>query len=112
MKVLLDCNVLMDVADQRQPFFADSSAVVDWCEQHPGSGFVAWHTVATLYYLLVRKNGDQMVREFLRDLLGFVEVVATGTAEAKHALNLPIPDFEDGMQTAAAVLAGADYIIT
>ena len=55
---------------------------------------------------------EPMVREFLRDLLVFIDVAPTGSAEAKHALNLPMPDFEDGMQAAAAVLAGADYIIT
>jgi hypothetical protein len=41
-----------------------------------------------------------------------VEVVATGTAQAKHAMALSMGDFEDALQSAAAVQAGVDYIIT
>ena len=33
-------------------------------------------------------------------------------AHAKHALTLPINDFEDAMQAAAAVEAGVDFIVT
>lgn len=109
MTVLLDCDVLLDVALDRRPFVTDSRAVLDWCERHPGSGFVAWHTLANFYYLL---KDAARARQFIQDLFVFMEVAGTGTAQAKHALALPMSDFEDALQAAAAVQAGVDYIIT
>lgn len=112
MTVLLDSDVLLDVALARPQFVADSRAVLDWCELHPGSGCIAWHSTANIYYLLRRDRGDGPARRFIHDSLDFLEIVAAGTAQAKHALMMPMQDFEDALQAAAAVLAGADYIIT
>jgi hypothetical protein len=39
-------------------------------------------------------------------------VIATGTAQAKHALAMTMGDFEDALQSAAAVQAGVDCIVT
>lgn len=112
MKLLVDCDVLLDVALNRAPFATDGRAVLEWCERNPGQAFIAWHTQANIYYLLRKNQGNALARQFLRDLLVFVEVAATGTAQAKHALNLPMADFEDALQAAAAVQAGADFIVT
>lgn len=112
MKVMLNCDVLLDVALRRMPFATNSSAALDWCERHPGSGFVAGHTLPNVYYILEKDQGDALARQFLHDLLAFVEVVPTGTAQTKHALALPMTDFEDALQAAAAVQSGVDAIIT
>ena len=56
-------------------------------------------------------KGPQALAYF-RDYLVFGEVAPSGTAEVKHALSLQIPDFEDALQATAAVLIGADYVIT
>ena len=110
MKVLVDCDVLLDVATGRVPHFTDSKAVLDWCEQHPGCGFAAWHTVANLYYVMRKESA--VARQFIQDLVAFVEVIPAGTAEVKHALALPMSDFEDALQAAAAVHVGVDFIVT
>jgi hypothetical protein len=47
MKVLLDCDVILDVAIGRTQFLSDSSRVLDWCEQHNGGGIIAWHTLVS-----------------------------------------------------------------
>ena len=113
MKILLDCDVLLDVATGRTPFVTDSRAAVKWVEQHPGSGYMAWHTIANVYFRLRKASGDgAAARQFIRDLLAFVEVVPTGTAAAKYALTVQMTDFEDALQSAAAVQAGLDFIVT
>ena len=75
---------------------------------------VAWHSLSNIYYLLSRQKAPGMVdaKDYLRDLLKFVIVVSTGTAQAKIALGLPMQDFEDALQVSAALHAGVDYIIT
>lgn len=69
MKVLLDTDILLDVALRRAEFVNDSAAVLSWAEANPGSAAVAWHSIANLAYL-IRPDG----REFIRDLPEFIEV--------------------------------------
>jgi uncharacterized protein (DUF433 family) len=47
MNLLVDSDVLLDVATHRQPHFGDSKQVLDWCELHERNTFVAWHTRVT-----------------------------------------------------------------
>lgn len=112
MKILVDTNILLDVALQREPHLVDSDRVLKWCDLHPGHAFIAWHSVSNVYYLLEKQLDDTSAREFVTTMLDVFEVAETNTASAKHALHLPIKDFEDALQTVAAVEAGADVIIT
>ena len=52
MKLLLDTDVLLDVALDRKPHAESSSALVDALERRPGSGFIAWHSISNFYYLV------------------------------------------------------------
>lgn len=46
------------------------------------------------------------------DLLRIVSVVPTGTDDLLYAASLPMRDFEDAMQVAAARACGASHIVT
>jgi predicted nucleic acid-binding protein len=107
MKVLLDTDLLLDVALRRGEFFAGSAAVLRWAESDPGRAAVAWHSLANLSYLL-RPDA----RSFIRELLEFLEVPAAGTEAVMQALGFPMSDFEDALQAAAALAFGAIYIVT
>ena len=107
MRVLLDTDVLLDVALRRGRFLGASAAVLDWAESEPGQAGVAWHSLANLSYLM-RPDA----RPFIRDLLEFVEVPRAGTDEAKQAVRFPMNDLEDALQAAAALAFGAAYIVT
>jgi predicted nucleic acid-binding protein len=107
VRVLLDTDVLLDVALRRARFLASSAAVLQWAESEPGQAAVAWHSLSNISYLL-RPDA----RSFIRDLLEFVEVSTTGTDAARQALEFPMNDFEDALQAAAALAFGASYIVT
>lgn len=112
MKLLLDADVLLDTAFHRKPFVADSDQVIQWCQQTPYSALVAWHTLSNLYYLLRPSRADAGARGFIADLLGFAVVASGGTEAVRRALSLPLRDFEDALQVAAAIAGGADFIVT
>ena len=59
-----------------------------------------------------RERNAPYARQFIADLLEFVEVVRTGTADVRYALDLPMSDFEDALQAAAARACGARAIVT
>ena len=107
MKILIDTDVLLDVALDRAPHFEDSGSILDWAESHPGSAGVAWHTLTNVAYLL---KGDP--RLFLGELLEFVIVPGASTEAARQALRLPVADLEDAFQTVAAMQFGAERIVT
>jgi hypothetical protein len=105
MRILIDLDVLIDVALARSPYVSDSAAVLEWAESG-GEAAVAWHSLTNCSYLL--KGGGP----FLKNLLQIVEVAPVGTAEARQAIRLPMPDLEDAFQSAAALAWKADFIIT
>lgn len=107
MKLLLDTDILLDIALERSEFFEESARVLDWAEAAPGQAAVAWHSLSNLAYL-VRPDA----RPFLEELLEFVEVAPTTTADARRALALTMSDFEDALQVVAAQAFGASFIIT
>ncbi len=112
MKLLLDTDVLIDVALNRSPFAESAAGLLDELQTRPGMAFIAWHSAANFYYLVSSPKGKQEARNFIRDLVQFVGVATVSTHELVYALSLDMPDFEDAMQVAAAVSCKADYIVT
>ena len=112
MNILVDTDVLIDVALDREPFSRDSCALLDRLEQRPGIGFVAWPSLSNFYYLVAPGTGKTTARGFLVDLLRFVHVAPTTTASFMTAAGLEKTDLEDAMQVAAALAAKAEAIAT
>jgi len=110
--VLVDTDVLIDVALDRQPFAVPASQLLDYLEQHPDTGHFAWHSLANLYYVIRPVLGKGDAKDMIGDLSAFLRVAATGTRDLRYALSLPLSDFEDAMQVAAASACGADRIVT
>jgi predicted nucleic acid-binding protein len=106
MRALVDTDVLLDVALKREPFFRDAVEVIRWAQNEPGQIGVAWHSLANLAYLV------HPARDFISDLLHFIEVAPTGTRAARHALTLPMADLEDALQAASGYAFDAMFIVT
>ena len=73
---------------------------------------IAWHSVSNLYYLVAPARGGVRTRDFIVHLTRIVAVAATGTEAIRYAAELPMTDFEDAMQVAAARACGAGHIVT
>ncbi len=112
MIVLVDTDVLLDVALERSDHVKASAELLDALQNEPGTGLVVWHTLANFYYMTRESLGDSKARAFLKDLLAFLRVAPTRTEDALRAANLAFSDFEDALQAAAAMAGGADVIAT
>lgn len=112
MTVLLDTDILIDVALDRKPFSDYSSEVLDNAEQRVFQAYVAWHSLSNFYYVVSSSAPKVDAKDFLTDLLTFVEVAPTGTKDALYATSLEIGDFEDALQIAAAKACEAEMIVT
>ena len=110
--ILLDTDVLIDVALDRHPYSGPASQILDRVEHGAESACIAWHSVSNLYYLIAPSRGGVSARYFIMELTRFVAVAATDTEAVRYAAGLPMPDFEDAMQVAAARACGARTIVT
>ncbi len=112
MRVFLDTNILLDIIEQRMPFFTSSQAILDECDMQGIEVSVAWHGVATVFYITARKQGEAYALQMIQDLLSWTTVATVGHSEALSALGYGITDYEDALIAAAAQACGADWLIT
>jgi predicted nucleic acid-binding protein len=110
--ILLDTDVLLDVALDRAPHVDAAARLLERIERGPRGAFIAWHSASNFYYLVTPVRGGPDARAFLQDLLRFTSVAPTSTDALRYAATLPMRDFEDAMQVAAARACGADHIVT
>ena len=110
--ILIDTDVLIDLALDRDPHAGPAAALLDHLERWPRRAFVAWHSLSNFYYLVSPHRGKQSTRAFLLDLTRFVAVAPSDTEALRFAAQLPVNDFEDALQVAAARACGASFIAT
>jgi predicted nucleic acid-binding protein len=110
--VLLDTDVLIDVALDRAPHAAPAAALLDRLDRQLGSAHVAWHTIANFYYLVSPTRGGRGTRDFVLDLLRFTDVAPATRDGVRRATRLGLRDFEDALQVVAAEACGAEVIAT
>lgn len=112
MIALVDSDVLLDLGFPREPFAEEAEQLLEWCRLHTGRGFLAWHSLGNVHYLLARHHDDALARRFLDGLLSALDVAPASGLAARRALALPMRDFEDALQAVAAEAVGAQVIVT
>ena len=112
MILLVDTDVLIDLALDRRPYATAAAELLEGLERRQANGFIAWHSVANFYSLVGAKQNHAAAKAFLLDLLRFVQVAPASTESVRYAAALPMRDFEDALQVAAAVACGATIIAT
>jgi predicted nucleic acid-binding protein len=112
LKLLLDINVILDVILVREPWVSQSARLLAAVEDGRVEGYVASHTITTIYYVVARDKGRQVAARAVTDILRVVRVVPIASVDFQQALVLGINDFEDAVQAAAALQIGADYLVT
>lgn len=112
MNVLLDTDILIDLALDRRPHSEAAGLLLDILQTRRAAGFLAWHSASNFYYLVAPKRGKVDSRAFLLELARFIEIAPTTTESLRQAGRLELPDFEDAMQVAAGIACGADVIAT
>jgi predicted nucleic acid-binding protein len=112
MKVLLDTNVIVDVALVREPFWDTSEQVLSLIEQGQIEGYISASTFSDLYYIIRRARGRDWTLTYLKQLVVFCQVATVNQAVITMALTLNFRDFEDAIQYSTAVLNQLDAIIT
>lgn len=112
MKLLIDTNIILDVVLEREQWFAEAAQLLSRIEEGRAQGYLAGHSVTTVYYVVEKTRDERTARQAVSDLLDILTVVPPTDAVLRRALSLPMTDFEDAVQAACALKVGADYIVT
>lgn len=112
MKVLLDTNIILDVALERQPFFSNSETVFLLIEQGEIEGYISASSFGDLFYIIRKQKGRDLALEFLREIVTFCQVATVDSSTISMALTANFKDCEDAIQYSTAVLNRLDAIIT
>ncbi len=112
LRLLIEPNVILDMLQTREPCHAMSARVLACGATGQVEGWVAAHSLTTLFYLLARYQSASYARVTLTELFSFLSVAAVDHAVSEQALNLPYQDFEDAVEMMAAVRARVQYLIT
>jgi predicted nucleic acid-binding protein len=112
MRLLLDINVLLDVVLERDPWARPAAELLAIIETNQAQGFVAAHTLPTVYYVVAKSQDRDTATRAMHDLLRLLDVVPVEKQDFYRALSLPLNDFEDAVQAAAAFRIDAEYLVT
>ena len=63
--ILLDTDVLIDVAFDRRPYSDPASELLDRIEHGAEAAYIAWHSVSNLYHLVAPVLGGVSARDFI-----------------------------------------------
>ena len=110
--LLLDTNVVLDVILARAPWDGEAVLLLEAIARGNVAGSVAAHAVTTIYYIVERAKGRTLATTAVSDLLQVVDVVPLDAADFQRALSLGLSDYEDAVQVAACLRAGADLLVT
>ena len=112
MTVLLDTNIIVDVALDRQPHFEASQQVLLLVEQGQIEGYISASTFGDLYYIIRRSRGREWTTDFIDWLVTYCQIATVNEAVIRMALTSNFRDFEDAIQYATAVINQLDAIVT
>ncbi|NMG07557.1 PIN domain-containing protein [Brasilonema sp. UFV-L1] len=112
MKVLLDTNIIVDVALDRDPFFTNSEQVLARVERQEIQGYLSASTFSDLYYIIRKVKGHTWTLQFLQRMTTLCQVATVDNTTINMALTTTFKDFEDAIQYSTAVLNRLYAIIT
>lgn len=109
MRIMLDTNIMIDILEQREPFFTDSYLVLRNALLNGDLCMMPVSVTTDIAYIL-RKNPNVKTKLLeLSDMVALTDVLPT---DFQEALNSEITDFEDALLVANAKRNKADCIVT
>ena len=112
VSLLIDTNIVLDVILARKPWAHDAVLLLDEVAQGNAIGFIASHSITTVYYIVEKRLNRAAANTAVSDLLSVLKVVSLDTADFSRALSMGLRDYEDAVQAAACLKAGCDFVVT
>ena len=112
IKVLLDTNIILDVALKRQRFYNDAANIFKLVSQGKIQVFVSASAITDIFYILRKDGGKEKALHFLSKLVQVIEIAAVDRSIIVNALELGWNDIEDALQECVAQKNRIDVVVT
>ena len=113
MRLMIDTNIFLDVLTRREPFYADSRALLELCESKKVLGFVSASCVTDIFYLVHRYlHSTEMAYKALGSVLDIAKVLSVTNDDVLNAYLIRASDFEDCLLATCAKSGDCDAIVT
>ncbi|MEB3339979.1 PIN domain-containing protein [Okeania sp.] len=112
MKILIDTNIILDVALERQPFYLESIQVISFVYQKQIEGYISASSVSELYDIISKEKGRNLTVDFFRRIGTFCQMATVNDVVIDLALNTNFPNFEDAIKYSTALINQLDVIVT
>lgn len=111
-RVFFDTDVLLDHLLDREPFADDATELWSMAERREIAGYISAVSFNFVYYIVRHYASERAARRALNGLRDVFEVVEVDAQIIHQALDSPFADFEDAVQHACAIRAGATHLVT
>ena len=117
MKVLFDTNVIVNVLQQREPWFEAGSRLFLAVANREIEGFLTAKELADIHYFSRKQfkgqeNVDRLAREIVSQLMSLFTVIDTMADDQTNAMVIQNNDYEDAITIAGALRTSMDAIVT
>ena len=113
MRIMVDTNVLLDILQKREPFFADSYKALRKAIEAEAECLLSASAVTDIFYVLRKAlQSPRQARERLEQLAALVTFADVTGMDIHAALSREMQDFEDAVVDAVAERNEADCILT
>jgi len=112
MNYLIDTNVILDIALDRDSFVEDAADVFRINEIRNLKLYVTASSITDLYFIIKKAKSHQIALSFLQDLIEVCYVAKVDEYIIREAFYTGLQDFEDAVQVETAKEFCADGIVT
>lgn len=111
-RLLLDTNIILDIALKREPHFEFSSKIFELIDKKRIVGYISATTITDIYYIFRKVKGKDTAIEFVSNLIEIIDIVGVDKNIIIKALKSNLNDFEDAIQVSAAECNETEVVIT
>ena len=113
MRILIDTNIVLDIIQKREPFFADSYQALRKAIETDAECLISASAATDIFYIFRKAfQSAQKAKARIEQLSQIAAFADVQGADIHTALIRSMPDFEDAVVDAVAARNGADYILT
>jgi predicted nucleic acid-binding protein len=111
MRILLDTNIILDIALKRKPHYSNSSKLFQLIDNTDLKAFLTANSITDIYYIIKKEKENNIALEFIDNLIQIVDILDLNKEIIIKALQSGFQDFEDAIQSETSNLNKIDFII-
>ena len=98
MRILIDTNIILDIVQKREPFFADSYRALRKAIEADAECLISASAATDIFYMFRKAfQSAQQAKERIEQLSQIVTFADVQGADIHTALTRSMPDFEDAV---------------